>query len=108
MISKLSSEVIDFVAKVEAKYLEYMQERFPNNRIEEFEVTENKKYVKVIQSGAFCFINRENGDIYMAKTFSSPSLKNPRGNLFSKQLGMEAISERSAGGRIHPHIRYLR
>lgn len=107
-LTKDSEQIIDFVSKVEVKYLEYMKSNFPANKLESFEITESKLYVKVIQSGAFCFINKSNGDIYMAETFSRPSKKTPRGNIYSNQGGMEAISETNAGRRIHPHIRYLR
>jgi hypothetical protein len=40
-----------------------------------------RKYIRIIHSGAYGFVNIENGDFYRPNSWSSPNLKNVRGNV---------------------------
>lgn len=94
-------------------YLEYMEKRFPNNRKSTLSYKVNSKYIRVVQrddnhGSVFCFIDSTNGNVLFPKGWKAPDLKNPRGNLFSEQGGLEAVTQSHMGSIIHPHIKYLR
>jgi len=98
----------NFLAKVEEMYLNYMNRRFPNNKKETLTYTIGSRYIKVVRGySVWCFIDKKNGNVLFPHSWKAPELKNPRGNLFSEQGGLEAVT---TGGdyNIHPHIKYLR
>lgn len=105
-----------FIAKVDEMYLNYRNKRFPNDKFEEkLAYKVNSKYIRVThtmssgQTMVFCFIDTTNGNVLKANTWNSPDLKNPRGNLFSEQGGLEAVTTTHMGyNDYHPHIKYLK
>ena len=98
-----------FIQKVQGLYLTYMETRFPNLPKDELTYKVNSKYIKVIQrNSVFCFVDTTNGNILFPSGWNKPDLKNPRGNLFSEQGGMEAITQNHRGQTMHPHIKYLK
>lgn len=97
-----------FLQKVEEMYLNYMNKRFPNNTKEPLNHKIGSKYIKVTRGhSVWCFIDRTNGNVLFPHSWKAPELKNPRGNLFSEQGGLEAVTT-GHGYEIHPHIKYLR
>lgn len=105
-----------FIAKVDEMYLNYRNTRFPNDKFEEkLSYKVNSKYIRVThtmsngQTMVFCFIDSTNGNVLFPSGWKKPDLKNPRGNLFSEQGGLEAVTTTHMGNtNYHPHIKYLR
>lgn len=90
-------------------YNEYMDEKFPRNIKHPLVKFVGQRYIKLVRDNSvFGFIDKTNGDVLFPRSWRSPDRKNPRGNLFSEQGGMEAISQNLNGATIHPHIKYLR
>ena len=54
---------------------------------QEFSTKVGKKYIKVIcNNSVHSFVNRENGNVFMAASWSSPA-KHSRGNIFDEKNG---------------------
>ena len=93
LIYKLGS----FIAEVQGRSDEYFLDNYPNLKAPLIEMTEGEKYWKLIQVGqaqrsVFCFISKASGDIFKPAGWKAPA-KHARGNLMSKQGGMEAVSQ---------------
>lgn len=105
----------NFIQKLREMYQIYRDKNSPNSSANDiFEYKVNSKYIKIIhtswgQGSVFCFIDTTNGNVLKAENWNKPDLKNPRGNLFSEQGGLEAITTSHLGSNnYHPHIKYLR
>lgn len=101
----MKDQIEKFVSEWQAKYDDYMQRNFPRNPNPRIETKEGHRYTKVVREGSVIgFIDNTTGDIYKAAGWKAPA-KHSRGNVNSKQNGMEAIDTRN--GTYHPHVRYL-
>lgn len=97
-------------------YLSYRNKNFPNDKFEDkLSYKLNSKYIRVthtmsnMQNMVFCFVDSTNGNVLKAQSWAKPDLKNPRGNLFSEQGGLEAVTTSHLGSNnYHPHIKYLK
>jgi len=96
-MTKTNEQVINFKNLIATKYNAYMtRNNFTEINDCDFEITEGKKYFKVIKknkvgtsASVHSFINKENGDIYKAATYKAPA-KHPRGNIFNNN-GADAL-----------------
>lgn len=69
----------------------YYQSYFPKENAGEFKTLDGRKYVKLVINGsAFCFVNKENGDVLMAASWKSPA-KHARGNIFDTFNGLQYV-----------------
>lgn len=105
----INTALESFIEKLKDLYAVYRAKNFPNSPVDEFEVRPGSRYIKVVHKSwgsrsVFCFIDTTNGNVLKAQSWAKPDLKNPRGNLFSEQNGLEAIEQKG----MHPHIKYLR
>ncbi len=84
--------VAAYLVELTEKHTKYNDKYFPtlNQNYEggynKFTFTDGQKYVKVIieaggQKSVHCFIEKSNGDIHKAATFSAPQKNGVRGNL---------------------------
>ena len=104
---KFHCTLIMFMLQVERQHCFYMQKYFPDNEWERLDYKVNRKYIRLYRGDTcFGFVDKD-GNIYKSDTWTKPA-KHIRGNIFSKQNGMEAISQTDNGEEIHPHIKYLK
>lgn len=84
----------DYIEKIQEASDERFRTHHPNlwdaHKADKFFFTEGSKYFKIVhsfskQTGVFCFVDKTNGDIYKAETWSRPA-KIVRGSLFNKEL----------------------
>lgn len=58
----------------------------------EIKFSEGKKFVKIVSGGsAYCFVDKTNGDVLKAASWSKPA-PHARGNIFNKDNGAGAIN----------------
>lgn len=87
-IDKNDPDFIEFFEAVKEKLSSYHAEQFPSLPALNFELTQGRKYIKIIRDRAvYAFINRENGDIMKPAGWKAPA-KHARGNIF-KQDALE-------------------
>lgn len=82
----------DYIEELQATSDKECQERYPSlweaHKTYKFSFTEGGKYFKVThsfgeQTSVFCFVDKSNGDIYKAETWSRPA-KHIRGSIFNE------------------------
>lgn len=67
--------------------------QLPNTTRPKLTKTEGIKYIKIVETrngkhvGAFCFINKTNGDVLKAASWKKPA-KHARGNIFTNEVGV--------------------
>lgn len=99
----LKEDLEKFVKLWQEKSNSY-HDRMGYNWYEPLTISIGKRYAKIInntesQRSAHGFVDLANGDILKTASWSAPA-KKARGNIFSEQVGMEAIDQ-------HGFVRYL-
>ena len=89
------AEVENYIRKVQdasdKEYRDHYPTLYEAGKISRYSFTTGPKYYKVIdnmsnvQQSVFCFIDRSNGDIYKADSWSRPA-KHVRGNIFNENV----------------------
>lgn len=69
----------------------YMQKSFPENPRQGWEIHNSKRYSKLVHGGsAFCFVDKENGNVLKPASWKSPA-KHARGNILDEHSGLKHI-----------------
>lgn len=91
MKKDILSQIGEFRTNLQAFICEHYKQ-FPSLTPPTVDVKVGKKYAKVIktdnQRSVHSFINMSNGDILMAASWSAPSVKTPRGNIYDENCGV--------------------
>ena len=81
-IDKNDPDFLEFLEAFTEKVCSYHKEHFPSLPDLVVEVTQGRKYIKIIKDrSCYAFISRENGDILKPAGWSAPA-KHARGNIF--------------------------
>ena len=89
--AKVLDRLTGFVGKIQAETVLHYMKNLPNLTFPTFSAKEGGKFFKIItdngtQQSVYCFVNKQNGDIYKAATWKAPA-KHVRGNIFHKNFG---------------------
>lgn len=77
-------------------YNVYMNNNFPNNQKDSFEMQYGSRYVKVVRNGsAHCFVDISNGDVLKSASWNAPA-KKARGNIFNSDNGLSGMDHYGA------------
>lgn len=108
----LSVAIENFISAYETRSNEYYKEFFGGDSaiLEKytFRVNEGRKYIKlIIGNSVTAFVNKTNGDVLKAASWSSPETKHPRGNVLSDTNGTEAFMNNEENSHGSITIRYM-
>ena len=85
--AKVAIQIIGFVAKVQNETYVYFSEHYPNLIPPIIILEEGSKYFKLnkvdSQTSVYCFVDKQNGDIYKAASWKIPAT-HVRGNIFDE------------------------
>ena len=88
MIGGNTKELLTFIERCQLITDKWYDDKgYP--RCEKFSFIVGKRYIKLVFDGraAHCFVNRENGDVFKAASWSTPA-KHARGNIFDGDNGL--------------------
>lgn len=101
-VNEDTTEFVGYIQKLQKLHDDYYAKMYNNLTPPSIEFNVGSKFIKVIRQerhgnilagqSVQSFVNRETGDIMKPATWRAPA-KHARGNIFSAQNGMEAVSE---------------
>ena len=100
-------DIFVFSLAVTERHQRYFEENYPSLELPTVEVSNGRKYARLFvnrgndSKSVWAFVNRETGEIFKPAGWSAPA-KHARGNVFSEQGGMEAVTPGM------PFIKYLK
>ena len=105
MIEGFEERLADFIKKWQDVIYTNWKAQFDNDKFfKPLEVKKGRKYCKIVSDNSVCaFVDMNTGDVYKPAGWKAPA-KHVRGNIFSTDNGMEAVSTAS----FIYSVRYLR
>ncbi len=82
MVENFEATLTEFVSFCQNLSDTHMEKNYPSLAKEQITVRPGQRYAKLVKNGsAFCFVDRENGNVLKAASWNAPA-KGARGNIF--------------------------